>query len=117
MTLPIFPNTAKWQNSQSFSTPRKVENAFGLGGIVNRSRYGINPIDDVWEVSIIVDNYAAIEAFLQARNGVEPFEFRYDDQTHAGYAYTCQEWSFSPLQGGEHWEFSAQFERAFRLVS
>ena len=114
MPAPVIPFSPAWGTSINF-TARNVRKKHGLGGVEDKARDGLNSLNSVsrsWSVTVNLAGLSAknaIETFLKARKGIEPF-------TVAGRSelYTCEEWSFDWLGVGV-WKFTATFEQAFRL--
>jgi phage-related protein len=108
MPLPVIPLMPTWGNSISF-TAANFRNKIGKGGVEGRARDGINSVSQAWDVAVNVTDRATVEAFLQARKGIEPFTVQ-----GSAVAYICESWNWTWL-GVNGWSFQAKFEQVFRL--
>lgn len=114
MPAPVIPFSPAWGTSISF-TARSVRKKYGLGGVEDKARDGLNSLNSVsrsWSVNVNLAGLAArntLDTFLKARNGIEPFAVAGRPEL-----YTCEEWNFTWL-GVNAWGFSATFEQVFRL--
>ncbi len=113
MTAPIIPLVASYQNRRSYRT-RRVEAVYAKGGANSLHRDGINPVVHDWDVQTVIRNKTALDDFLKARKGVEPFEFRWDG-TDKTELYKCASWTFTWIGVGV-WSFQGRFEQVFRFV-
>ncbi len=111
MPAPVIPFTPAWGTSINF-TARNVRKKYGLGGVEDKARDGLNSLNSVsrsWNVQANLTSFLEVDTFLKARNGIEPFAV-----SGKPGIYTCTEWNFNWL-GVNAWSFSATFEQCFRL--
>lgn len=87
------------------------------GGVDERSTgFSLNPTEDSWSLDLPVrflQNYNAIEAFLQAQDG-KPFRFDWDGDGLVGsevYWVESHRWTWEAYQ---FWKLSVELKRVFR---
>jgi phage-related protein len=113
MPAPVIPFVPAWGASISFTT-RNTRKKYGLGGVEDKGRDGLNSLNSVSRAWSVTANIAGtsrntLDAFLKARNGTQPFTV-----VDRPELFTCADWGFDWLGVGV-WKFTATFEQCFRL--
>jgi phage-related protein len=100
------------QSAQKSAEPRVLAAAFG-DGYQQRVGDGINALAASWELtfSSVAADIDAIEAFIEARAGVESFDWT-DPDGNAIQA-VCPAWSRSPHTGLRSAVMTATFRQVF----
>lgn len=91
--MATFPSIQPTYGASKTSRPRVLNVQFG-DGYSQRVRFGLNTDLKSWNLTWNVSETDAdtIESFLEARAGVESFEWTPLD-TSTAYRWICQEWS------------------------
>jgi len=91
--MATFPSIQPTYGASKTSRPRVLNVQFG-DGYSQRVRFGLNTDLKTWNLTWNVSETDAdtIESFLEARAGVESFEWTPLD-TSTAYRWICQEWS------------------------
>ena len=91
--MATFPSITPTYGASKTSRPRVLNVQFG-DGYSQRVRFGLNTDLKNWNLTWQVSETDAdtIESFLEARAGVESFEWTPLDSSTA-YRWICQEWS------------------------
>lgn len=91
--MATFPSITPTYGASKTSRPRVLNVQFG-DGYSQRVRFGLNTDLKSWNLTWQVSETDAdtIESFLEARAGVESFEWTPLDSSTA-YRWICQEWS------------------------
>ena len=91
--MATFPSIQPTYGASKTSRPRVLNVQFG-DGYSQRVRFGLNTDLKTWNLAWNVSETDAdtIESFLEARAGVESFEWTPLD-TSTAYRWICQEWS------------------------
>lgn len=91
--MATFPSITPTYGASKTSRPRVLNVQFG-DGYSQRVRFGLNTDLKNWNLTWQVSEADAdtIESFLEARAGVESFEWTPLDSSTA-YRWICQEWS------------------------
>ena len=91
--MATFPSIQPTYGASKTSRPRVLNVQFG-DGYSQRVRFGLNTDLKTWNLTWNVSETDAdtIESFLEARAGVESFEWTPLD-TSTSYRWICQEWS------------------------
>ena len=91
--MATFPSIQPTYGASKTSRPRVLNVQFG-DGYSQRVRFGLNTDLKTWNLTWNVSETDAdtIESFLEARAGVENFEWTPLDTT-TSYRWICQEWS------------------------
>lgn len=99
-------------NAQLTQKPRVLEARFG-DGYTQRVGDGINIAPRIWTLTFNTrtdDEIAPILAFLQARNGIEAFNWTDPDGVTG--VYVCREWRRTAVNKGIN-DLSTTFEQVF----
>tara|TARA_B100001059_G_scaffold236786_1_gene290346 strand:- start:10 stop:351 length:342 start_codon:yes stop_codon:yes gene_type:complete len=111
--MAFFPNIAPDYGASKTSKPKTRISEFG-SGYSQRAVFGINQDPKVWSLSW--QNRSAtdantIENFLEARKGVDTFDWSPPDETNS-YKWICRSWT-KTMPYSNLFNITATFEEVF----
>lgn len=111
--MATFPDVAHDFGASKKAKPNMRMAQFG-SGYSQRTTFGLNQDPKVWSLQwsyLDLTDANLIEDFLEARGGVEAFEWSPPDET-ATYKWICKEWS-KTLPFALRFNITATFEQVF----
>lgn len=111
--MATFPDVSPDYGASKRSQPNVRIAQFG-SGYSQRTTFGLNQDPKVWSLEwryLESTDANSIEDFLEARGGVEAFDWSPPDETDT-YKWICREWS-KALPVGLRFTITAKFEQVF----
>lgn len=111
--MAVFPDISPNYGATKTAQPKTRVSEFG-SGYSQRAVFGINQDPKIWSLSWqnrTATDVNAIEDFLEARGGVESFDWSPPDDTNT-YKWICRSWT-KTMPYSNLFNISATFEQVF----